>query len=248
VNAREVVEALAIPAGALVEKRVPKTLLMENAAVTAADRRAIRDGVESLRWVASLKPSNSGLAVYRDAEREYLEIAVLELSLRTGARCARLVDLVHRAVPYLVLLVTTFDTLVEMTVAEKRLSQSEAGKVVLDAVPYGAALDGIPESIDREFRAALAISALPGSDLRALYRGWLDVLTAVRAAGETGSFTLKTDPLARRAALDELSRLDAEVARVRGLAERERQTARLVDLNLELQRLQTARAAALQRL
>jgi hypothetical protein len=250
VNAQEFIEALELPPASMVDKRVPKTLLIENGAPTAADKRAIRDGVESLRWLASLKPSNCGVPVYRDAEREYLEIAVLQLVLRGVARRARLIELVHRAVPYPVLLLTTGGVTleVEVTVAEKRQSQAESGKVVLDEMPYGAALGGLGEHGNRDVGAALAMAAQPRADMRSLYRGWADVLTAVRAASETGRFTVSSDSADRREALDELLRLDAEVARLRGLAERERQTARLVDVNLELKRLEAARAAALQRL
>lgn len=41
-----------------------------------------------------------GIAEYRDAAREYLEIAVLKLVLRLTVRANRLIELVHRAVPY----------------------------------------------------------------------------------------------------------------------------------------------------
>ena len=80
------VAALALPAGAFVDRRVPKTLLIENGAPTAADKRRIREGVEEIRWLAALKPTTVGVAEYRDAAREYLEIAVLKLTFRSGAR------------------------------------------------------------------------------------------------------------------------------------------------------------------
>ena len=88
------VVALALPAGALVDRRVPKTLLIENGAPTAADKRRIREGVEEVRWLAALKPTTVGVAEYRDAVREYLEIAVLKLTLRSAARLGRLTELV----------------------------------------------------------------------------------------------------------------------------------------------------------
>ena len=39
-------------------------------------------------------------AEYRDEAREYLEVAILRLVLRATARLGRLIELVHRAVPY----------------------------------------------------------------------------------------------------------------------------------------------------
>ncbi len=87
-------------------QRVPKKLLLENGAPTAADKRIINEGIEELLWLAALKPTTIGVPEYRDGVREYVEIAVLRLSLRAAAKTRRLVELVHRAVPYPVLLLT----------------------------------------------------------------------------------------------------------------------------------------------
>jgi hypothetical protein len=99
--------ALDLPKDAQVNQRVPKKLLVEHGAPTAGDKRLINEGIEELRWRAALKPHTVGVPEYRDTEREYLEIAVLSLALRPGAKRARLEELVHRAVPYPVFLVTT---------------------------------------------------------------------------------------------------------------------------------------------
>ncbi len=85
---RMVIAALALPAEARVDQRVPKKLLMEQGAPTAADKRQIQDGIEELRWVAALKPSNIGVPAYRDDVREYLEIAVLSVRLAPNGQGA----------------------------------------------------------------------------------------------------------------------------------------------------------------
>src|SRR5690606_11295081 len=113
------IAALDLPAAACVDRRVPKTLLVEHGARTAADRRQINEGIEQAQWVAALKPTTIGVAAYRDDAREYLEIAVLRVALREAARPPRLVELVHRAIPYPVLLVTEQREAVMISVAHK---------------------------------------------------------------------------------------------------------------------------------
>lgn len=92
-NAAEMLAALDLPAGSRVDRRVPKTLLLENGAPTAADRRRMTAGVEELLWVAALKPATIAVPEFHDAVREYLEIAVLRLTLRPGARSGRILEL-----------------------------------------------------------------------------------------------------------------------------------------------------------
>ena len=105
---RVVLDALALPSDAKVEQRIPKKLLVEQGAPTAADKRQIQDGIDELQWVAALKPTNIGVPVFRDADREYLEVAVLTAVFRQNAKVARLTELIHRAIPYPVLLVSSF--------------------------------------------------------------------------------------------------------------------------------------------
>jgi hypothetical protein len=128
----EILTALDLPASARVDQRVPKKLLLEHGAPTAADKRHINEGIEELHWLAALKPTTIGVPEYRDDAREYLEIAVLRLTLREGAKATRLVELVHRAIPYPVLLLTEQAEALTLSLANKRLSQNETGKFVLD--------------------------------------------------------------------------------------------------------------------
>jgi hypothetical protein len=131
-NADLIIAALALPPETRVDQRVPKKLLVENGAPTAADKRQINEGIEELLWLAALKPTTIGVPEYRDDVREYLEIAVLSLTLRPDARARRLVELIHRAIPYPLLLVAEQSDNLTLSLAHKRWSQGESGKMVLD--------------------------------------------------------------------------------------------------------------------
>ena len=251
-KATELLEALDLPATARVARRVPKTLLTEHGAPTAADKRRIAGGIEQLIWLAALKPTTAGVAEYRDDVREYLEIAVLRLTLRAAAKGARLVDLVHRAVPYPLLLVAEQGERVQLSAAHKRWSQGETGKTVLDGDGVSVEWGGSGGELHREaFLHAVALGRQPQSSLFALYQGWIDTVTALRAARRTGSFVPSASADAarvRREALRECERLEVEMVRLRATAAKEKQMPRQVELNLELKRVNAAQAAALSKL
>ena len=246
------VAALALPEGALVDRRVPKTLLIENGAPTAADRRRIREGVEELRWVAALKPTTISVAEYRDAAREYIEIDVLKLVLRSDAGADRLVELVHRAVPYPVVLVAWRGDVPEFSLAHKRRSRGEAGKIVIDGEITSARLGGdCPHEFADAFGDALALTRQPRETLHALYQGWIVTVQSLRAAVVTGIFSLpaSTKEAADRAkALRECLHLDGRISKIRATASKEKQVCRRVELNLKLARLRADRDAARARL
>jgi hypothetical protein len=251
-NASDLIAALDLPAGARVNRRVPKSLLVEHGAPTAADRRRINDGVEEVQWLAALKPTTIGVPAFRDEVREYLEIAVLSAALRADAKVGRLAELVHRAVPYPTLLIATHGESLALSVAHKRWSQGEAGRTVLDGEVTEARLgDQGAARLEDDFLAALPLARQPRTNLYALYQGWIDTLLALLASRVTGTFTSTESPARateRHAALGEFVRLEAEAARLRAAAAKERQVARQVELNLKLKRIEAAQAATRGRL
>lgn len=247
-NGDALVEALRLPKGSRVDQRVPKKLLLENGAPTPTDKRIINEGIEELIWLAALKPATVGVPEYRDDTREYLEIAVLSLVLRDSAKSGRLVELIHRAIPYPLLLVAEHSQQVGLSAANKRWSLGESGKTVLEGSPVVVtwSADGLHEHW-APFSAALALSQQPRTTLLALYQGWVNTLLSLEAARLTGAFQLSTSEehaSARREALTEIDRLNGVITRLRASAAKEKQVPRLVELNLELKRAEAALAAA----
>ncbi|MCZ8095567.1 MAG: DUF4391 domain-containing protein [Acidovorax sp.] len=256
------VSALGLPASCRVDQRVPKKLLVENGAPTSVDKRLINDCVDEVLWLAALKPNTVGVAEYRNDEREYLEVAVLCVTVRPapqagGAGTAskpvntpRLAELVHRAVPYPVVLLLAAPQGLFLSLAHKRWAQNEAGKVVLDDEPATVDL-ALDLTAEHPFVQALALARQPQVNLLALYQGWMDCLTAWQAAKVTGTFTAASTPAhaaARREALRTCQRLELEGARLRVLAAKEKQMARQVDLNLALKRIGAELASAREQL
>lgn len=235
-----IVSALGLPPGARVDSRVPKKLLIEQGAPTVADKRAIQDGIDELQWFAACKPATIGVPAFSDDTREYLEIAVVGCAFRAGAKVARLIELIHRAIPYPVLLVTADGGGLAISAAHKRHAQNEAGRTVIEHVVAASGLraDAV-DSVQVAFLKSLALAQQPHNDLFALYAGWIARIEAVNAARLTGAFVATDDQDAidrRRAALDAHVRLTKEIEGLRAKAKREKQLSRRVDLNLEIQR------------
>ena len=260
----DLIQALGLPEPTRVNQRVPKKLLGEHGAATAGDKRQIQEGVDEITWLAALKPHVIGVPAFQDAQRQYPELAVLCMALKPSAsdgtkprsKPDRLAELVHRAVPYPVLLIITSDEGLSVSLAHLRGSQNDADKTVLDGemlsviVPTIAHDDGDAHVLDKAFRAALALAHQPQSDLYALYQGWMDTVDALNIARETGAFQpslSRKQATVRHAALLQCRQLRDSMAQLRTLAEKERQLARQVALNHEI-RTGQAQLQNLQRL
>ena len=237
-----VIQALQLPDNAIINRRIPKKMLVEQANPTAVGKRQLQEGIEQLIWVSALKPSGIGVPAFRDESREYLEIALLKLELRVGAKADRIMELIHRAIPYPVVLVTGHNGKVSLSLAHKRHSQAEEGQMVMERLEISRSF--VPDTLsplEGAFLHSLALAQQPQRNLFDLYQGWIDCLTALTASEITGIYCKAETPQAaaeRHQALDEYAALEKDIIGLRARAQRETQVDRLVALNLEIKRLE----------
>ena len=232
---------LALPERCRVNQRVPKKLLLENETRTASDKRLIQDSIEELFWVAALKPDTIGVPAYRDDNRDYQELAVLTANLRSPAS-PRLAELVHRAIPYPVLLIMAVPGTAgapypstTVSLAHIRHAKREADRAVLDGSTILVPVQN--SAIGQAFGQALALQHQPRAHMLDLYQGWIDTTTALQVAELTDQFTPSASPEAaatQRTALQQCHDLKARIAQLRAQASKEKQLPRQVTLNLEI--------------
>ena len=248
-NTEDLIDALRLPHGSVLNRRLPKALIIDNGANTAADRRLIREQFRRADWVASLKPSNTGLAASPDGASE---IAVVTVECADGSQVGRLAEIMHRAIPYHMLLIIDEGDHAVMSIAEKRQSLSDSDKTVLELGPVNAELSPPDDPDVREAIAgALAFDSEPYTDLGDLYTGWVALAVAIRAYQRTGMFNVvrgTTETRERWQSLQELERMDADMSKAENSAKRATQMATQVELNTELQTLRMRHAAVLERI
>ncbi|MBD2862489.1 DUF4391 domain-containing protein [Paenibacillus oceani] len=243
-NVSNLLSAIGLPNSTSVNQRVPKKIFIENGAKTTADKRQINEGIEEIYWLATIKPSTVGVPEYRDEMREYLEIAILNVTLRSGANARRIAELVHRAIPYPVWLLLVQERDIKISLAHKRWAQNEKSKVVLEGeiveIDLGSHSKATME-IEKRFLDGLSLSNQRRSNLMVLYQNWIDSLVAWQAALLTGEFTQATTTeraIIRRESLVQYIQLTHHIETLRSQAIREQQVSRLVEINMEIKRLE----------
>jgi len=270
-SAQVLIDAFRLPAQALVAQRVAKKMLAEQGAPTAADKRLINDTLDELMWHATLKPSTVGVPAFNaaaddavplnraappadvlgavaDRPADVIELAVLSAQLRpdaSDAQARRLLQLIHRAIPYPVLLAVHLPAGVRLSLAHKRASLGEAGKwVVADSAQTHTFDAAKATAAEAQFLASLALDALPRSallNLAAMYQAYADLITALAVAQVTGQFNSGVDghtAAAQRQALAKRQGVLQHIATARAGAAKARQLNQRVKLNLQVQRLQ----------
>ncbi|WOI63224.1 DUF4391 domain-containing protein [Streptomyces fradiae] len=245
----DVVDALRLPADCAVNVRVPKTQLQAHTGFSAADRRLLQDGIDTLHWAAAIRPDAVGIPACTapDGSRRIPELHVMTLQVRTGAKLTRLEELLHRAVPYPILLVSEQPSGPRVSVALKRMSYTRNGDVTLDTPPVTASVGDAPVPASDAFLSSLQLDRQPRNDLGTVYEGWLTCTVALRVASVTGEFMLASTLDAARdqlTGLTESSRLEVEISKLLTQIRKEKQIPSRIELQEQIKAKKTALSVA----
>ena len=242
-------DKLAIPDACHLGKRVFKKLFHDNAKLGVTDKKALREDIDTITWQYTLKPNTIAIRPYEDDDREYHEIAILQVDLKTLKRTGRIAEIIHRAIPYPLVVVFVFETTCALSLAHKRFSQAETGAIVAEEFLTTDWIDlspGSPTATQQAFLDSLAITSLPQMHFFAFYSALMDRVIALDCARLTGEYRLEAAAErreTRRKRLADCHEIEVRIADTRAKANRESQVDRLVDLNLEIKRLEAHLAA-----
>jgi len=225
---------MALPAASRINRRIPKTVLSEHGASTAAQRKLIDRTVERLDWLATLSPATVGIAAGADEERPVPEVQLLMLDARADPT-QPLLTIIHRAIPYPLILLTRLPSGgVRVSLAPLRPAERLHEKMVVDRLVVAPDLAPPLDASDDAFVGSLYLGGLPRVDLGALYEGLVQRVEALAAARLSGSgFRLPSDAAAAAARRDDLARhgqLETAWIAARAAARKEKRLAHQVAL------------------
>lgn len=217
-----------------VGQRIAKTMFAENGPLTPTDRRLFKTKVSEVICSYILKPDNAGLNAWADDQWEYDSLVVLDILLRQTTHAERIAELLHRSMPYPLLLQfhDATDRLM-FSMADKRLSRDGREQVVLEyqiQTPWRTAAELT------DFFQVADYTNFHKTNFHDLFLYYQELLEALRAAAITGKLCVTgIDPQARRQALAHLHQLYIKLAALKAQARKETALSKLVELNLDAQ-------------
>ena len=233
---------MAIPDACHLGKRIFKKLFHENAKLGATDKKAFREDIDVITWQYTLKPSTIPIQAYEDNQREYHEVAILQVNLKTLNRTSRIAEIIHRAIPYPLVVVFAYKTMCTMSLAHKRFSQAEKGAIVTEDFLITDWIDLLaPTLIQQAFLDSIALSVLPHTHFYAFYSALTDRTVALDCARLTSEYRLESAAARRQARRDRLAvchNLEIQIAGHKAAIKNETQFNRQVELNLKIKKLE----------
>lgn len=204
---------IVFPESAYLHKRIAKKMFLDNASLVTSDKKLFQENVKNVYWEYTLKPSTCQILPYRDNEREYLEVAILQAEMNSQKGHRRIAEIIHRIIPYPLMIGFFFDhetheghekedrenlrdfsafNRFALSIAPKRFSQAEHGAFVAERF-YTTGWMSSESLNDREaaFVASLAWSNMLMQTYGTLYNAWTDRFTGYECSILSGTFTIE---------------------------------------------------------
>lgn len=230
-------DAMAIPTACELNKPVFKKLFLENGDLDVTDKKALKDDIDRIRWLYTLKPSTINIPKFEDGTVEYLEVAVLQIDLTSPARAKRIATFINEAIPYPLILLFSHEGQFAVSVASKRINQADKTKWVIEEEWLTDWIsETAPTSAEKKFISDYAIKNLSSLNFYAFYQDAIARVIALNAASRSGSYDNgnreKTED--RRKSLAEIAEIERQMAELRATLKKESQFNRKLELNVAI--------------
>lgn len=232
-------DCMDLPEKCLLNKPLFKKLFQEHADLDITDKKALKDDIDKIRWVYTLKPSTLNIEPYRDELREYDEIAIIQIDVTSAARAQRIAAFVNKAIPYPVVILFSFADTIAISVADKRINQADKSKWVIEDAWITAWFNpDAPNEAQQKFMQDLTIKNLSFVNFYAFYTDIKNRIIALNTADRSGSYSLTSGDGAinRAEALRELDKLEQEKTELQNKLSKEKQMGRQVEMTTKIKK------------
>ena len=230
---------LNLPQAAYLGARIYKKQLLENADLTITDRKWVNEDIESLEWRYTLKPATINVAKYEDADREYLEIALLHIKIKSDTHVKRLGEVIQRSIPYPLVVVFEYDNRININLADKRVNRADASKLKVEQFFDSDWLFSNSEA-ELAFFEQLNATSFSHQDLFTYYQELVRRLVALQTARFTGKFSLTANAEAdklRQENLQALKQLELQLVSLKTQVKNETQFNRKLEGNVQIKQV-----------
>lgn len=158
-------------------RNIPKVSFYEHDDFTHSRKKLFTEDIEKLRLVAICDKNTINIEPLVNDERVYKEIFFLHVELKDKAQHGKISEIIHQVIPNPVVIIFTFGNEMSVSVAPKRLSKQEKGKIVVEG-EYNSIWVNVKDA-NEEQKKFLQNLHLKGFHFENLHLFYSDIVKAV---------------------------------------------------------------------
>lgn len=229
--------SLSLPPSCTLGKTIFKKQFYDNAGLSTADKKLIKNNVEKVIWQYCLKPDTINIQPYVDDEREYIEVQVIEVRLKKEARHQRVAEIILRVIPYPTILQVTYNSYLMIAAGMPRVNQADKQKHTIKEFVFSGWMDtGDLSREDQGFLKSIEVNKLSFTNFFRFYSDFVDKIHLVNAARLAGKALQSVDPRVAQREYEEITAIERQLVSLRAQLRKESMFNRKLELNMEIKK------------
>jgi len=188
---------LHIPDRSLLEKRLTKAFFLKNFNLSAGEKKLVNAGIEGMQWLASIRPSTANIPAHIEADYKYEEIQIMVCTVmdnKLKELAEKSMVLFQKYIPYQMLVIIEDANEFMINVCDKRINKNEPSKRTIERYFLTNSLSKLYKNNHSEaFYKALSFNNLNKTNLKLLYKSYIQAVVQYQAASITGNYQLRTN-------------------------------------------------------
>lgn len=133
-NTSNLIKELGIPKAAIIDRNFPKKMLYQNPSLSSYDKDLIQNGMSRLRWLGSIKETNTNIPKYEDDTVLYEEIQYFLLEVNNQKVAEKIGEILFKCIPYPQVLIVSFEGKRQYQMALTRKNTADTNLVIVEKV------------------------------------------------------------------------------------------------------------------
>lgn len=233
---------LQLPMKCLLERRLTKAFFLRNFTLTSSEKKILNTSVQSMQWLASLKPSTTNIPPYKTDPYTFEEIQVFIVRLLGDGDFEQLYkkvsELIHKYIPYQIFLIIEAENMLLYSVCDKRINQADQSKRTIESYQYTPIINTLyKREIEVNFMEALHFEVLDKTNLQTTYQSYVQSIIQYTSACITGSYHKRSKARTEEdlQILKEIDQLESDIVSLKSQIKKEKHFNRKTKLNIDLQ-------------
>lgn len=118
--------------GIVQDRNIPKKSFYEQDIFNTARKKLFTDDIEKLRIIAICDQKTTNIEPFENEERMYKEILFIQVEMKDKTKHKKISEIMHQVIPNPIVIIFTHNNEFLLSIANKRLSKQEKGKIVVE--------------------------------------------------------------------------------------------------------------------
>ena len=234
-----IINYLNIPKRCLINQKITKKTLLENAEVKASFKKIVRDDIQDMFIVASITPKTANISKFIDENFHYDEIHLIKVTLKKKTAFIKSAELLQSVIPYSLIILFEFENEYCFNIAEKRINQVDKSKKVIGDYIF-TEWEEINNSRFQEFLKSISFNNLSHFNLKTFYDDIIARIFNFKASVITGSFQIKPKKDTQKDVeiLRQIKHINDEIVSLKNSFKKETNFNERVNLNVKIKKLE----------